>query len=268
MAARSKAVSLNYRHRLGQPPRDRSRIVGVTAERDHRAALLAPPTNDLAVVAETPRRPSGVDLQAPTAVSKRPQRMPELIFERVRIERPRLGRPVADGVVDVGEHSERIPAANQTAYLGQILPNDLRRWPLPVQIRHFREPLADRQTVQGTQHPVKLSGVEQPCGDTAVPMGFAQLHPSDDAKVRELVAAPLYAFQIRVQVQFRWSEQLSGVANALRCRCSSRSLARTIHVVKSACSVNATAGMPNSTARAQVRSIEPFGASQDHSLWT
>jgi hypothetical protein len=38
-------------------------------------------------------------------------------------------------------------------------------------------------------------------------MGFAQLHPSDDAKVRELVAAPLYAFQIRVQVQFRWSEQ-------------------------------------------------------------
>jgi hypothetical protein len=78
----------------------------------------------------------------------------------------------------------------------------------------------------------------------------------------------LYAFQIRVQVQFRWSEQLSGVANALRCRCSSRSLARTIHVVKSACSVNATAGRPRSTARAQVRSIEPFGASQDHSLWT
>ena len=32
-------------------------------------------------------------------------------------------------------------------YLGQILPNDLGRWSLPVQVRHVREPLADRQTV-------------------------------------------------------------------------------------------------------------------------
>ncbi|MBE1589690.1 hypothetical protein H4W80_007948 [Nonomuraea angiospora] len=36
--------------------------------------------------------------------------------------------------------------------------------------------------------------------------------------------------------------------------------------MKSTCSVNATAGSPDSTARAQVRSIDPPGASHDHSL--
>jgi hypothetical protein len=117
--------------------------------------------------------------------------------------------------------------------------------------------------VQRTEHPVKLSGVEQPCSGAAVPMGFTQFHASDDAKVRKRVPAPLDAFQIPVQSGV---SDPSGVAYALRCSCSSRSLARTTHVVKSACSVNATAGRPRATARAHVRSIDPCGASHDHSL--
>jgi hypothetical protein len=40
------------------------------------------------------------------------------------------------------------------------------------------------------------------------------------------------------------------------------------HGVKSACSVNATAGRPISAARRQVISIDPAGASHDHWLWT
>src|SRR5690242_14373221 len=37
---------------------------------------------------------------------------------------------------------------------------------------------------------------------------------------------------------------------------------------QSACSVNAMAGKPSSRARAQLRSMSPCGASQDHSVWT
>src|SRR4249919_4349990 len=101
MTARSEAVRLDHRCRLGKPPPDRSRVVGVAAEGDHLAALVPPPIHDLAVTAETLGRATGVDLQGPTAISKCTQGLTELIFERERIEGPGLGRPVADRVVDV-----------------------------------------------------------------------------------------------------------------------------------------------------------------------
>ena len=54
-----------------------------------------------------------------------------LIFEGVRIEWTGLGWPVADGVIDMGEHSERIGAADQAGYLRQVPPHNLGRWLLP-----------------------------------------------------------------------------------------------------------------------------------------
>jgi hypothetical protein len=74
---------------------------------------------------------------------------------------------------------------------------------LPVQVRHLRELPADRQAVQRTKHPVKPSGGEQSRGDIAVPVRFPQFHAADDAKVRELVAAPLHALQVSVQIHRR-----------------------------------------------------------------
>jgi len=71
----------------------------------------------------------------------------------------------------------------------------------------LEELLANRQSVQGREHPVELSGIQQLCSDIAMPMGFAQLHSADDAKVRELVPAPLHALQVAVQIQSRRSQR-------------------------------------------------------------
>jgi hypothetical protein len=40
--------------------------------------------------------------------------------------------------------------------------------------------LAERQAVQRTEHPVKLTGAEQLCDDSAMPVWFTQLDPTDD----------------------------------------------------------------------------------------
>jgi hypothetical protein len=130
--------------------------------------------------------------------SKHCQCVTELFLERVRIERPCLPWPVAHRVIDVGQHRERSRTPDQTGYLGQVLSDHLGRWPLPIQARRLEELLANRQGVQGREHPVELSGIQQLCGDIAMPMGFAQLHPADDPKVRELVAAALHTLQVSV----------------------------------------------------------------------
>jgi len=58
--------------------------------------------------------------------------------------------------------------------------------------------LADWQGVQRREHPVEPSGIEQLCGDIAMPVGFAQLHTADDVKVRKLVAGALDTLQVSV----------------------------------------------------------------------
>ena len=79
--------------------------------------------------------------------------------------------PAAKRVVDMGEHGERVGALDQADYLGQVLPDDPGSRALPVQVRRPGEVLAERQAVQRTEHPVKLTGAEQPCDDSACRCG-------------------------------------------------------------------------------------------------
>ena len=70
--------------------------------------------------------------------------MPELILKRAGIERAGLRRPVGHGVLNVGEYGKHLGVADQERYFGQVFPNDLSRWFLPEQVRHFGQLLAQR----------------------------------------------------------------------------------------------------------------------------
>jgi len=193
MTAGLEAVGLYHGRRFGEAVREASRDVGVTSKGDRSSAFFAPPANWFWV-----ELPTGVDFQCPTALSKYAQGVTEFILERVGIEGPASRWPVAERVVDVSEHGEYIGAFDETGYLGQVLPDDLGRWSLSVQVWHLRELPTERQAVQRTEHSVELSGVEQASGDITVPMWFAQLHSADDLKIRKPATAPLQAFQVSV----------------------------------------------------------------------
>jgi hypothetical protein len=132
--------------------------MGVASEGDDLPAFFAPPANDLRA-----EMPVSVDLQSPATVSEYPQRVTELFLESVRIELPCLDRPGTDRVVDMGEYGEPGPA-DQAGYLCQIVPDNVGRRAVQVQVRRLGEPLAERKAVQGAEYPIKLPGAEQFCG--------------------------------------------------------------------------------------------------------
>jgi len=205
MTAGSETAGFSDGRRFGEAVRDPGRVVRVTSECDRCSACFAPPPDNLRV-----QRPAGVDLQCAAAAGKRAQRVMELVLEPADIERPGSRWPGTQRVVDVSKHREGVRAFDQPRYLGQVLPDDIARWPVPVQ-----NWLTGRQAVQRTEHPVELSGLQQPADGSAVPMWFAQLHSADDVKVRELVAAALQALQISVEIQF-WRDQCS-IPCGMRC---------------------------------------------------
>jgi hypothetical protein len=106
----------------------------------------------------------------------------------------------------MGEHGERVGALDEADYLGQVLPDDPDCWALLVQVRRPGEVLAERQAVERTEHSVKLTGAEQPCDDSGMPVWFAQLDPADDVQARNLLPASLQALQICPEIQFRRSK--------------------------------------------------------------
>ena len=155
-----EAGCIGHGHRLAEAVRKGGRLMRVAPERDRLPAFLVPPSDDLRV-----DLPSRVDLQRPIAVSKHAQRVTKFVPERFRIERPSGCWPVTDGVVDVGQHGERVGAADQSGYFGQVLPDDIGGRSPRVQVGHLAEPLLEGQAVLGTEHSVELTGLQQARGD-------------------------------------------------------------------------------------------------------
>ncbi|GIE24559.1 hypothetical protein Ahu01nite_076610 [Winogradskya humida] len=196
VAARTETVGLDHVHGRGQAGADIIRHVGVAAEGDHLAALVAPPANDL-----RGQRNAGVDLQRPIRGGEGAQRVPELALEGVQVERAGLGGPPPDRIVQVGEDLKGIRTGDQLSDLGQVQPQHLDRRPLPVERVRLDQAAVDGQRVQRAEHPLIVAGAEQFRDRHRVPMGFAQLDAADDAQRREQLPAPLDRGEIALLVQ-------------------------------------------------------------------
>jgi hypothetical protein len=165
-----------------------------------------PPTDDLRLEGD-----DGVDLEGLPGLRGRPQRAPELPFEKQGVERSCFGRPRPHRVVDVREHREGVALADQYRHLQQVRPDDLVRVPVRVQLVRLLEAVPVGKGVQGAQDSVERTRCQDPGGRLPVPVRLTEFQAGQDAKVGELPPVPLDRLQVAGGVERRRSHLPVGI---------------------------------------------------------
>jgi hypothetical protein len=180
--------------------------VGIAGEGDRLAALLPPPV-------QHPRmqRHPGIDLEHLARVGQRPQHLPVLLLEVVRVVRFGIRRPGADRVVDVGEHVEGVEGRDQRRGFRQVAAQHLVGGLVAEAIGDLGEARSVRRGVDRGEHAVETALAEQGGGPHRVPVRFAQFDPGQDAEAGEAFTAMAQAVEVPVQVERRWGQH--AVAN-------------------------------------------------------
>lgn len=158
MLARAEAAFLGEMHRVGEAARDGVGFVRVAAEGDGRTALLVPPRHNRRV-----QRNPRVDLERTPRVGGQPQHVTELLFEVCGIELSRPGRPAANGVVNVGEHLERLVGRHQHRDLGQVAAHDLGGSAMREELAWFLEAIPRGEAVHRAEDTVEVAPTQNPC---------------------------------------------------------------------------------------------------------
>jgi len=172
--------------------------VGIAGEGDRLAALLPPPGQHPGV-----QRHPGIDLEGLARVGQGPQHVPVLVLEVVRVMRSGVWRPVADGVVDVGEDVERLEAADQRGGFRQVTAQHPVRGLVAEAVGDLGEAPAGRRGVHRGEDPVETAVAEQGSRPRRVPVRFAQLDAGQDAQAGEAFTAAAQAAEVPVQVERR-----------------------------------------------------------------